>query len=189
MTGQIHSVQSLGAVDGPGLRYVVFMQGCPLRCAYCHNPDTWDFAEGTVQESADQVFCNHQRTSTRNGILKAEAVLRFAKILQKYGFERRKDLERSVLPERGEAEIQSLPGQKSGQSLRYFYMLAGNDNWAKPDRHIFRFIQSSLGMPPSVQEAQRLLEKVVDELRPRYPQLTVRLLDYTIWEYMAHQRE
>lgn len=39
--GYVHSFQSLGAVDGPGLRCVVFMQGCPLRCAYCHNPDTW----------------------------------------------------------------------------------------------------------------------------------------------------
>ena len=40
MTGHVNSIQSLGAVDGPGVRYVVFMQGCPLRCVYCHNPDT-----------------------------------------------------------------------------------------------------------------------------------------------------
>lgn len=45
-TGRIHSVQSLGCADGPGLRSVVFMQGCPLRCAYCHNPDTWDAKGG-----------------------------------------------------------------------------------------------------------------------------------------------
>ena len=41
MTGRIHSIQTMGAVDGPGIRGVVFMQGCPLRCVYCHNPDTW----------------------------------------------------------------------------------------------------------------------------------------------------
>ncbi len=44
MTGKINSFQSLGAVDGPGLRYVVFMQGCTLRCVYCHNPDTWSLS-------------------------------------------------------------------------------------------------------------------------------------------------
>ncbi len=42
MLGRIHSLESFGTVDGPGLRFVVFMQGCPLRCLYCHNPDTWD---------------------------------------------------------------------------------------------------------------------------------------------------
>lgn len=47
MTGKIHSFQSLGTLDGPGIRAVVFMQGCPLRCACCHNPDTWDFSAGT----------------------------------------------------------------------------------------------------------------------------------------------
>lgn len=52
MLGRIHSFQSLGALDGPGLRCVVFMQGCPLRCGYCHNPDTWDISGGHPTEAS-----------------------------------------------------------------------------------------------------------------------------------------
>lgn len=55
MLGHIHSIESFGTVDGPGVRFVVFFQGCPMRCAYCHNPDTWDIKDGEVMEASDIV--------------------------------------------------------------------------------------------------------------------------------------
>ena len=54
MTGYVHSIETGGTVDGPGLRYVIFLQGCPLRCKFCHNPDTWEFNKGKVL-SAEEV--------------------------------------------------------------------------------------------------------------------------------------
>lgn len=55
VAGRIHSVETFGAVDGPGIRYVVFVQGCPLRCLYCHNPDSWAQAGGVLTDSAQVV--------------------------------------------------------------------------------------------------------------------------------------
>ena len=66
LTGRIHSFQSLGAVDGPGLRFVIFMQGCPLRCMYCHNPDSWNMRAGT-EYTVDEVVARVLRYRTYFG--------------------------------------------------------------------------------------------------------------------------
>jgi pyruvate formate lyase activating enzyme len=52
---KIHSVETMGALDGPGLRIIFFLQGCPLRCLYCHNPDTWQMDKGTLTANEDIV--------------------------------------------------------------------------------------------------------------------------------------
>lgn len=56
----VHSIESLAALDGEGLRYGIFLAGCPLRCAYCHNPDTWDASCGE-QKSVEQLFAKIKR--------------------------------------------------------------------------------------------------------------------------------
>lgn len=55
ITGKIHSIETCGTLDGPGIRYVVFLQGCPLRCQYCHNPDTWKISDGK-EMSVDEIM-------------------------------------------------------------------------------------------------------------------------------------
>ena len=57
---QVHSIESFGSVDGPGIRFVIFLKGCTMRCQYCHNPDTWSRAGGQLR-SVDDVLAQAQR--------------------------------------------------------------------------------------------------------------------------------
>lgn len=58
--GRIHSIETMGALDGPGIRMIVYFQGCPLRCIYCHNPDTWNMADGH-EISAEEIVRKAER--------------------------------------------------------------------------------------------------------------------------------
>ena len=60
MIGYLHSTESFGTVDGPGLRYVLFLQGCPLRCRYCHNPDTWSLHGGRAV-STEEILAEYDK--------------------------------------------------------------------------------------------------------------------------------
>ena len=71
MTGQVHSIQSLGTLDGPGLRFVVFLQGCNLRCKCCHNPDTWDMQsekQFTPQEIVEKALHYKEYFGDKGGV-------------------------------------------------------------------------------------------------------------------------
>ena len=95
MKGYIHSLQSLGTVDGPGVRTVVFAEGCPLRCAYCHNPDTWACKEADlsdVDELAEKIlrfypYIKNGGVTFSGGepCLQAEFFTRLADILKQRG--------------------------------------------------------------------------------------------------------
>lgn len=92
--GRIHSLESFGTVDGPGIRFVVFMQGCPLRCQFCHNPDTWEVNRGseyTPEQLASEILKYKSYMDFSGGgvtftggepLMQAEYILEVCKILK-----------------------------------------------------------------------------------------------------------
>lgn len=94
MIGHIHSLETMGTVDGPGVRLVLFLQGCPMRCAYCHNPDTWATTGGTTMTVAD-VWTQFERNRSfyKHGgltVTGGEALLQLPFIIELFTFFKQK---------------------------------------------------------------------------------------------------
>ena len=137
-----------------------------------------------IHEFTDAVLKNHQRTSSKNGILKSEAVYEIAKVLQKYQINSLADFQ-GCSGERYcnlEKEILNIKGQSSGIMLKYLHMLAGSENTVKPDRMLMRFI-NSVNPEVTIDDAQALISDCVSLLKKDNQNVTPRLLDYLIWDY------
>lgn len=141
--------------------------------------------EETIGLFAKNVLCNRQRTSPRNGILKAEASYQIAKILHGYCVDTLTDFRNLSEEKLTEVSKQLLAvrGQGSGIMLRYFIMLTGDDDTCKPDRHIRYFLEPITGKDITDLEIQELFEKAISSLRESHPHLTIRRLDNLIWNY------
>lgn len=136
---------------------------------------------------ATEILKNRQRTSSRNGILKSEAVLQFGRVLQAHGIEYFQDVTSAVNDEQLCQAIKSIPGQRSGISLQYFFMLSGSDDLIKPDRMIQRYLERVVRRHLTEADAQRLVSDATRQLQSQNPNLTVRLLDYQIWDFQRKQ--
>jgi hypothetical protein len=141
----------------------------------------------TTDELAEKIFQNKQRTSTKNGIKKSEAVLMFLRVLIKYKVESFKDLDKITTNDKFENEIREIPGQKSGISLKYFFMLAGSEDLIKPDRMIIRFLEHESGKKLSLNDCQLVLTEVNKNLNEMGFKITPKKLDNLIWNYQRTQ--
>jgi hypothetical protein len=145
------------------------------------------FQDYTYEQLADDVFKNRQRTSTRNGILKAEAVVHYINILNSNGINTTEDLLNHENITRVRNEIMLIPGQKSGVSFAYVMMLAGDTSLFKPDRHIYSFFESFLGYGKLNED--QLKSKFNEQfkiIKGEYSVFTIRLLDSLIWTFMKN---
>ena len=152
---------------------------------FLQNMDTF----ASFEEAAKVGFNNRQRTSSVNGILKAEACYRVAEIFKKHNINTLAEFNAYQNKPALDADILKVKGQSSGIMLKYLYMLAGKADEVKPDRHMVNFMRQvfpELAMGTKDRnEIKKIMQETVSALKPKYPQLTARFLDYLVWEHMS----
>ncbi len=143
-------------------------------------------AQYSIDNVTDIFYGSRNRTSSRNGILKSEAVCSFCTVLREHGINYYQDVPNLIGNVTFENSIKDIPGQKSGLSLNYFYMLSGDDSFIKADRMIIRFIKSCIDRTANAHEASSLIKGAHELLVREFPNLTPRLMDQEIWKYQRN---
>jgi len=146
----------------------------------------------TSEKLADDIFKNHQRTSSKNGILKAEAIVQFAEVLSNHNVNYFQDINDTKLADNKEfeREIKAISGQTYGTSLDYFFMLCGDENRIKNDRQIQRFLAEPIRRNQSIsnEEALDAFQRILKVLNDERIQ-SVRHLDNIVWEYQSKKEK
>lgn len=198
LKGRIHSIESFGTVDGPGIRFVAFMQGCPMRCEFCHNPDTWDPRakvqyELTPEELLERV--KRYRKFIRNGgvtlsggepLMQAEFVSEFFRICREAGFHTALDTSGAIFGEaaRGAldaADLVLLDVKTADDSLHKSYTGQSRDN----NKACLEYLQS-IGKPvwirhvvvPGRTDSEESVKLLENYLKPYSVVEKVELLPY-----------
>lgn len=193
-------LSALDAIFSVGVRYTIV---CNIIERFCDKLElNWRTTEITTSEVIAKIenvemntltteYLSANRTSSRNGILKAEAYKQALYVLRANKVERCSDAVKKANDNTFESAFKAIPGQSSGISLKYFYMLCGDEGLVKPDRHIIRFVSMALNrvtltnqelkdIPMLFEDACQILKK------EQFSIITPRKLDYNIWNYMRH---
>jgi hypothetical protein len=137
------------------------------------------YEKNGLDQLTKDYYKNKNLTSSKNGILKSEAVLLFCKVLNKFDINYFQDINEEIIKNKNlENEIKKIKGQKSGISFKYFLMLAGEENLIKPDRMIKRYIKDSIGREVDDTESLYIIVESAKSMG-----IKPRELDHQIWNY------
>lgn len=147
-----------------------------------------EFDNPTGRELLKQVLNNRQRTSTRNGILKSEAVIEFIRVLFDNQIETKSDLLKYRNREKILKDIKKIKGQSKGTTFDYLLMLSGDEGVFKRDRHIIKFFSDYFHIKDtSYDNLKKEFEKQLDIVLNKYPKFNIRTLDSVIWKFMSRK--